>query len=127
MKFSTQSDARRIQDQKFYRQTVEAMDAQAAKKQSVDGDDGAVFQKLRPDKGPPRDGQKPQALLENGRGGAEDDDGREKSVAGRKLIKAPNSKDPERSNASQEDHALEVELNSILKRSPSTSFYLHVQ
>jgi hypothetical protein len=97
------------------------MDAQAAKKYGTVGDDSDLFQKLRPAKGSAPDGQKPRPPFEKGDGAAESGDGGEESVEGRKLVKVQNNKDPGPPKESQEDHELEVELNSILKRSPSTS------
>lgn len=129
-----QANARRIQNETFYQQTVQAMDAKAAQKLSGMGggdDDEAVFQKLRTTKLAPEDKQaiavqrqRYESPLKMPHPSGDDDshDGQdgEKSIAGRKKIPAGQS---QVSLEDREDPEVEAELNAILKRSPSMSCY----
>lgn len=116
-----QGDAQRIQNQRFYQSTVEAMDARAAAKRSASDDDG-LFQKLQPNRAP----ADPEVLRSNREKlGLESKDNsqetEEVSVAGRAKMQKPKAKKEgqEHKKEAGEDAEAEAELNSILKRSPS--------
>ncbi|KAG5292796.1 glutaredoxin domain-containing protein [Histoplasma ohiense] len=127
------ANARRIQNEAFYQQTVQAMDAKAAQKLSGMGggdDDEAVFQKLRTTKLAPEDKQaiavhrqryESPLKMPHPSGGDDSHDGQdgEKSIAGRKKIPAGQS---QVSLEDREDPEVEAELNAILKRSPIIIF-----
>lgn len=117
-------DAQRIQNQRFYQSTVEAMDARAAAKRSASDDDG-LFQKLQPNRAP----ADPEVLRSNREKlGLESKDNsqetEEVSVAGRAKMQKPKAKKEgqEHKKEAGEDAEAEAELNSILKRSPIIIF-----
>ncbi|OJD23737.1 glutaredoxin [Blastomyces percursus] len=128
------ANARRIQDEKFYQQTVEAMDAKASRRLSEmsGGNDESLFQKLRTTKLAPEDRQaiaverqryeSPLKMAPPGSDGGGDDVGsNEKFIAGRKKIPAV-SPPASSENHHKEDPEVEAELNAILKRSPVIIF-----
>lgn len=114
-----------MQNQKFYQQTAEAMDARASRKQYEEEAD--LFQKLRPGVGEERVVAVERQRYENPlrkdpviEGDIEDPG--EVSIAGRKKMPPGSGNappEPEK-DEKREDPEVEAELNSILKRSPST-------
>ncbi|EEQ86855.2 glutaredoxin domain-containing protein [Blastomyces dermatitidis ER-3] len=137
------ANATRIQNEEFYQQTVEAIDARASRRlgqMSGGGDDDEnLFQKLRTTKLAPEDRQaiaverqryeSPLKMTPPGSGGDGGDGGdggsgvgsNEKSIAGRK--KMPAVSQPASSESNHEENLeVEAELNAILKRSPVIIF-----
>ncbi|KAL2371858.1 hypothetical protein RJ035_001890 [Blastomyces gilchristii] len=134
------ANASRIQNEEFYQQTVEAIDARASRRlgeMSGGGDDDEnLFQKLRTTKLAPEDRQaiaverqryeSPLKMTPPGSGGDGGDGGsgvgsNEKSIAGRK--KMPAVSQPALSESNHEENLeVEAELNAILKRSPVIIF-----
>jgi hypothetical protein len=133
-----QSDARRVQNQRFYQQTVEALDSQAARK--LEQDDEGVFKKLRPGVGEERviavERQKYDDNKSEGKTGGSDGviegdievtDNRKSNevpIAGGRRKPRPGAGDAppqQKDSEKEEDPEVEAELNSILKRSPSMS------
>jgi len=132
------ADARQARNQKFYRSTVEVMDAhEAATKSSLDED--GLFERLQPIKAPVND----EALRANKeKVGQESKDKNEEtediSVAGRTKVQVLKTKEEiktkeEKANPAQnilekpdkqddEDPETKAELNMILKRSPMIIF-----
>ncbi|EAS31685.3 glutaredoxin [Coccidioides immitis RS] len=123
------ADQRRIQNQRIYQKTVEALDAKHARKVGQQEDDGVMFQKLKPGKLKPEDKQAiavdrqryespvaPKGDSEGEQGGG--------SVAGR--VKVPPSdekgKDVPKQESDSKEVEIEAEFNSILKRSPIIIF-----
>ncbi|KAK2760917.1 hypothetical protein FQN54_002159 [Arachnomyces sp. PD_36] len=130
------ADARRVQGQKFYQNTVGAMDAKAAAARDRDSshDDDSLFQKLKPNYGagsgsgsggdmkpPPQVLDKPKFDVPSNDG--EGEDGEERSVAGRKTMKVSKGKDTVRIEGYQGvDPEVKEEFNDIMKRSPIIIF-----
>ncbi|KAK2798337.1 hypothetical protein FQN51_007737 [Onygenales sp. PD_10] len=123
--FYLSASARRIQNDRFYQQTVEAMDAKAARTHSEMDDEG-LFRKLKTTSLAPEDRQaiaverqKYESPLKMPPADGEGQE--EKSIAGRKKMPVSNGGAPG-AEEDREDPEVEAELNSILKRSPIIIF-----
>lgn len=123
-------EARNIQNHKFYRTTVEAMEAREAAKHSAKDDD-SLFQKLQPNK-KPADGEvvisKPEGNNIPPKDSGEEQEMEEISVAGRTTMQVPKAKDKNASKQQEQEAEggqdlteAKDELDSILRRSPSMS------
>ncbi|GAD95853.1 glutaredoxin domain protein [Paecilomyces variotii No. 5] len=132
------SDARQLQNQRFYRSTVQAMDAHAAAKDSA-SDDSGLFRKLQPNRAQPVDREALNKVNQEklGAPAAQDSDQemQEISVAGRAKMQVPKPKpsvavaeqkeEPkkeEKEPEPEDDPEIRDELNGILKMSPIIIF-----
>jgi len=128
------ADARKAQNQKFYRSTVEAMDAyEAAKKSSLDED--GLFERLQPIKAPVND----EALRVNKEKvdqvskDTKNEEAEDISAGGRAKAPVLRTKEEQAKPAQKklekpdkldddDDEETKAELNTILKRSPIIIF-----
>ncbi|KAJ9317263.1 glutaredoxin domain protein [Paecilomyces variotii] len=128
------SDARQLQNQRFYRSTVQAMDAHAAAKDSA-SDDSSLFRKLQPNRTPPVDKEALKANQDKSGASPQDSDQEmeEISIAGRTKMQVPKPKssvapveqkeEPKKEKTEPEDDPeIRDELNGILKMSPIIIF-----